>query len=122
MLDVSGWAWVQHYRIRDGSDVTSRNKATLGQVIRAVILQQSIQTALGWWWLRDIEPADVTHGRAMGHLYPIVLRALDLALGKQNATRLAALHGPAIVSIVYWWAIPTVQFLFALYVLSLRHR
>src|SRR5882762_8431118 len=74
IFDVSGWKWLERFRIHDSVEVSSRNLASRFQVLRAVILQQVIQTVLGIFWL---EGDDVRH--SIDH--PMEVRKMERALG-----------------------------------------
>ena len=114
-LDRSRWRWIERFRIQESQDAVSRNKTTVGQVVRAVLLQQAIQTVLGWWWL-DASEANllVNHARAMKDLRPIVSAVLQMFMVQGVAGDALDAHGSALVSVLYWWLIPIGQFLFAL--------
>lgn len=113
-LDISGWKWLDRYRLHKISEATSRNRTTLRQVIQAVFLQQIIQTGLGWWWLSSEPENDVlvNHTQAIGELAPRVGSVLELLIGPKNAGQLLAM--PNFLPFVYWWAIPAGQFALAL--------
>jgi len=118
-LDSSSWHRLDQYRLHEPVEVTSRNKATVGQVLRAVVLQQTIQTALGLWWLDTSEgEADLNHNRAMSELYPILYKLLRISLGSKITERTIALRGPGLLYVVYWWLIPTAQFFTALFIMD----
>ncbi|KAG5645720.1 hypothetical protein DXG03_005415 [Asterophora parasitica] len=112
-LDISGWKWLDKYRIHDSAEVQSRNRATRSEVVWAVLLQQLIQTVLGLFWLND-EAEAANHAESMqaiaGHLQPLVLSAV----GQKEA-------GPVLADLVYyvyWWGIPTCQFLCAMFIID----
>ncbi|KAF8324514.1 sphingosine hydroxylase [Amanita rubescens] len=54
-LDMSGWKWLEKYRIHESEEVTSKNLVSRSQVLLAVIVQQAIQTALGLLWIQEEE-------------------------------------------------------------------
>lgn len=113
-LDWSEWSYLKPYRLHEPAEVTSRNRATLPQVLRAVVVQQVIQSVLGYYWL-DAAPEETNHGLAMQNLSVTLGNTLPVALGKQASSYLLELHGNTVVPWVYWWLIPAVQFLFAMY-------
>ncbi|KAG6856572.1 hypothetical protein H0H87_003072 [Tephrocybe sp. NHM501043] len=91
-LDISGWKWLEKYRIHESVEVQSRNRATRTEVVWAVILQHAIQTVLGLFWLSaEGEPVDHQNIQAVG---------------------------PDLVYYVYWWAIPTLQFFAAMFIID----
>jgi sphinganine C4-monooxygenase len=60
-LDISGWKWLEKYRIHDSEEVQARNLATRSEVVWTVVLQQVIQTALGIISLSDKSTHVVNH-------------------------------------------------------------
>lgn len=89
------------YRLHEPAEVTSRNRASMNQVVYAVLAQHVVQTLLGLAVLDDSRYANVPQ---------------DLAL-------LGMSYGPSIgkhgVYYLYWWLFPLVRVLFATCVLSL---
>lgn len=109
-LDISGWKWLDKYRIHESAEVKSRNLASRSQVVWAVLLQQVIQTMLGLVWMDDAAKDLVNHGERMMRIGSIVQPALQyLAGGELSRTLL-----PEVVYCIYWWLIPTFQFFFAM--------
>ncbi|KAF5383582.1 hypothetical protein D9615_003703 [Tricholomella constricta] len=112
-LDISGWKWLDKYRIHDSAEVQSRNRATRSEVVWAVLLQQVIQTILGLFWLSD-EMKVANHS---GQLQAIAARLQPLvewAVDEQNAGHVLS----DLVYYVYWWAIPSCQFLCAMFIID----
>jgi len=116
VFDFSGWRWLEPYRLHEPPEVTSRNRCSMPEVIRAVLFQQSIQTVLGYVWIET--PEQQNHVQAMQGLYARIANILQLALGPKSASQLLELHGSSVVSWTYWWIIPTFQFFFAIFVLD----
>jgi len=119
LLDISNWAWIDRYRIHDSAEVSSRNRATRPEVFRAVVLQQAIQTALGYFWLSE-SPERPDHPAAMR----AVARALSSSLGvlslspsdEQAYPLLGA--SPRLAYIFYWYFVPAAQLFLAMIVLD----
>ncbi|KAH9074780.1 hypothetical protein EDB83DRAFT_2541030 [Lactarius deliciosus] len=112
LLDVSNWAWLDHYRIHDSAEVSSRNRATRSEVFRAVVFQQAIQTALGYFWLSDA-PEHIDHPAAMR----AVARALSSSFGvlflspsDEQAYPLLRDASPRLAYIIYWVVLDTWQY------------
>jgi sphinganine C4-monooxygenase len=121
VLDTAGWKWVEKYRIHESEEAKSKNIVSRWEVLKAVLLQQAIQTGLGWYWMEpDVEGpgAFVSHSKTMRELSPWVAKAAAILCGKQTGDALLANHGREIVHYVYWWGIPIAQFFFAMCVLS----
>jgi sphinganine C4-monooxygenase len=112
-LDTSGWKWLEKYRIHDSVEVRSRNLASRSQVVWAVLLQQVIQTLLGLVWMSEEASRGVNHGEKMDDIIAILEPLMRLAVGAEVSRSLL----PSAVYFVYWWVIPSFQFLAAMYVL-----
>lgn len=111
-LDISGWKWLETYRIHDSAEVQKGNRVTRSQVIWGVLLQQVIQTLLGLLWLSDEAAKATNHASGIraiiSRLHPIV----ESVLGEQYAKVVL----PDLGYFFYWWGIPTFQFFAAMYV------
>ncbi|KAF8074755.1 fatty acid hydroxylase superfamily-domain-containing protein [Lyophyllum atratum] len=112
-LDISGWKWLDKYRIHESSEVQSRNRATRSEVVWAVLLQQLIQTVLGLVWLGN-ETQVVNHLEEMQIIAVYLKPVVEWATGPQNVQAVL----PNLVFHVYWWAIPTFQFLAAMFIID----
>jgi hypothetical protein len=110
-LDTVGWRWLERHRIHDSAEVAARNKASRADVLGAVIFQQVLQTAMGWWWIEDHAPVPLAaHCAHVATWAPPVARALAPALGAK-----AAWAGAEVGAYwIYWWAIPVLQFVWAM--------
>lgn len=107
-LDISGWKWLEKYRIHESKEVTARNRATRTEVVLAVILQHIIQTALGFLWLSPGKP--VNHVEKMQRITAVLRQFTSWAVDQEN---LEVVESP-IVYYVYWWAIPAFQLISAM--------
>lgn len=111
-LDISGWKWVEKYRIHNVPSNQVRNVVTRTHVALAVIFQQIVQTALGLVSLPD-DAIEFDHA---GQMLAIASRAypvMKVVLGSQNASNML----PDAAYYIYWWGIPVAQFFFGMYVL-----
>jgi len=109
--------WLDKYRIHDSAEMKTRNLVTKAQVVRAVLLQQAIQTGLGLWWVQE-EEGGTNHAGAMRNLAPWVVAVSNILLGPRTSRTLLQYYGTRIVEFVYWWAIPAVQLLFATFIID----
>ena len=114
MLDHSNLGWLKKYRIQEPEDIKRRNKATVLQVIKAVVMQQIIQTLLGWWWLDSTDGDEVGHVQILLGLYRRVSIILQYFLDADYYQPFMISIAPRILSIVYWWILPVAQFAVAL--------
>jgi sphinganine C4-monooxygenase len=112
-LDAQDWPALARHRIHDSAEVASKNRATKAEVLRAVIFQQVIQTALGAWWMADEAAHQLVRAehcaRAAAWQAPLA-KLLAPVLGAPAAHALAV-DG---AYFVYWWAVPVFQFAFAM--------
>lgn len=98
--------------------------APLPQLLRAVLLQHSMQTLLGLMWLApeaviQSTQVSVDHGRVMAETYaPAVAKLAMVVLGPRNAVDVLSANGGAVgralVEASYWWGYPVLQFAVAL--------
>lgn len=109
-LDTREWKSLEKYRIHDSAEVSSRNLVTRSQVVWAVIFQQIVQTFLGYFWLSDKATETVRHAEKMEGIAYVLLPVVQLAGSRIGSTVL-----PDLVYYTYWWAIPAIQFLFAIF-------
>jgi hypothetical protein len=110
-LDEAGWAWPARFRIHDSAEVAQRNKATKADVLKAVVFQQLCQTALGVWWIEEHAQIPLAgHCTAAAAWAPPLARVLAPVLGAKAAQAAAG----AGAYWVYWWAIPVLQFFWAM--------
>jgi len=115
LLDTSQWQWLEQYRIHESSEVRSRNRASRVQVVLAVILQQIIQSALGFFWMSpDASSTKINHQHKMQSIASKLASAAMWVFDEHTGKYLMHSHGPSLVYVVYWWGLPLVQFLFAM--------
>ncbi|EIW57857.1 sphingosine hydroxylase [Trametes versicolor FP-101664 SS1] len=119
LLDVSGWRWLDKYRIHDSAEVQSRNLVTRMQVVWAVLLQHTVQTALGIWWI-EVKPtgAEVDHIANMLDMAPFVASTVQRVFGEQYGSQLLAEKGAHALYTLYWWAIPAAKFLLGCFIID----
>jgi sphinganine C4-monooxygenase len=108
-LDISEWKWLNTYRIHDSEEVKSKNLVTKSQVVWAVIFQQIVQTALGLAALSDDSSHLVNHRLHLLRIATYVEHCIPWLSGSPIMLARAT-------EFVYWWAIPALQFLGAMYV------
>jgi len=117
-LDTAKFPYFEKHRLHESPEVISRNKATVTQVIRAVLVQQFVQTALGMIWLEDEETLlrrehYRDHLGEMAGLAPGLANLVMIALGRTTGEEVLKRHGEGMVRWVYWWGIPIAQMLLA---------
>lgn len=118
-LDISGWQWLDKYRIHESEEVKSKNLATPGEVAWAVVCQHITQTVLGFAWLSESSEISVARCQSeMENLGRTLVSVVRHVMGEERGLKFLELWGPEMTHWLYWWGIPAVQILFALYVLS----
>jgi sphinganine C4-monooxygenase len=118
-LDRSGWRWLDKYRIHESEEISSRNRATCSEVVRAVILQHIIQTALGYYWLS--EPSHISASKCMMEMEAVgktLVRLVRWTIGPEAGEYFLELQGAEMTHWLYWWGIPAAQLLFSLFVVD----
>jgi sphinganine C4-monooxygenase len=120
-IDLAQIPYFEARRIHESPEVLKRNRATVMEVVKAVVVQHVIQTALGMVWFEDDETilrreVYVDHLGRMAALAPKMANFVLLALGPRSGEAVLLRHGQALVRWTYWWGIPIAQFLFAWYV------
>lgn len=115
LLDISGWKWLDKYRIHESAEVTARNLASRGEVVRSVLLQQVMQTLAGLLWMEQQASGElVNHVGNMLRLEPTLTRVLAWALGEKLGARTMDRDGARLLYAIYWWAIPTARLLWCM--------
>ena len=111
ILDISDWKWLEKYRIHESEEVKARNLVTRAEVVRAVIVQQVIQTLVGLWWVEEKPTGgDVDHLANMLRMAPWLEYAVTWVLGEEAGAQLLANRGAEGLYTLYWWAIPAAKF------------
>lgn len=117
-LDTRTWQWLEKYRIHESAEVQKKNRATRLDVVKAVFFQQVIQTLLGILWLSEPTTSGTwdQHLQKMGEIAATVAGFAHRVLGEKVGEAVLRANGRELVYFVYWWAIPSAQFLAAMYV------
>ncbi len=113
-----GWRWLERYRLHESKEVTRLNRATVGEVVRAVVTEQVLQTAIGLWWLSgrsDVEDATkINHALRTSALLQNIQHIMHLLLGSGAGDKAFAHYGPQVAWWLYWYLVPGVQMFTAL--------
>ncbi|KAJ7224443.1 sphingosine hydroxylase [Mycena pura] len=105
-LDSRDWKVLERYRIHPSTEVASRNQVSHAAVIQAVVFQHILQTVLGIFWMDDKPSMVANHAEMVSR----IARLFALVVSSEQASRLAYF--------VYWWAIPLLQLLVAIFVID----
>ncbi|ORY76233.1 hypothetical protein BCR35DRAFT_305868 [Leucosporidium creatinivorum] len=112
---------LQRYKLHEPEEVVSKNRVTVKEVIKAVLVQQVLQTVLGLLWLEEDDPLKGpfrNHKRELQTYGYWVGRVVMGVLGKKMGGQLWKAQGAELTSWVYWWGVPIAQYLFAAFVLD----
>lgn len=119
LLDYLELPFVEKYRLHESAEVTSRNRVTRSEVVRAVVLQQVVQTILGLLCLE--EPTSVIGrdylGEMRSYAEPVSL-LVRILLPPQHARWVLGRFGKQITQWTYWWAVPVLQYLWASFIMD----
>jgi sphinganine C4-monooxygenase len=119
LLDISGWTWLEKYRIHETVEVKSRNRATRSDVVWAVLLQQGIQTALGVYWMTgETHTGDGRWIKEMQTTGSMLSYVVNGVLGKEIGSKVLRSQGADMVYFLYWWGIPIAQAVFAMFIID----
>jgi sphinganine C4-monooxygenase len=122
LLDISGWTWLEKYRIHETVEVKSRNRATRSDVIWAVLLQQAIQTALGVYWMSgEAHSAEGRWKMEMQATGGVLVSVVNGVLGKEIGNQVLRTQGADMVYFLYWWGVPIAQVVSAMCVNRFFH-
>lgn len=113
LVDISHLSFFEQYRIHESEEAKSRNLVSVGQVVRAVLFQQLVQTVLGLLWLKedDKEIGPFRDHQADLARYFFWLKWAAKQVGVSDVT--FQRWGGEATSWLYWWGIPVAQFFFA---------
>ncbi|KAI0770876.1 sphingosine hydroxylase [Trametes elegans] len=119
LFDISGWRWLEKYRLHESEEVKSRNLASRGQVLRDVILQQLVQTGMGIVWMEQVPTGDaVDHLAGMLKLAHPMAAVVQWTLGEELGAQLLATRGATGLYTLYWWAIPLAKLFVGIFVID----
>ena len=112
-LDISGWKWLEKYRNQDSDEVKARNIATRSEVVWAVFLQQVMQTVLRLMIIcfSDESTQVANHAQELRHLASFVDSLAFTTFG----ARLTPHTLMDATNFMYWWGVPILQLLGAMY-------
>ncbi|KAF8575606.1 sphingosine hydroxylase [Ramaria rubella] len=120
LLDISGWDWLEQYRVQPSAEILKKNLATKGEVVAAVMKMQIMQSTFGYLWAYFLGndqgmPNYVVEMREMGAL---VTRWLIKAVGEDRAAQIMTEYGSQLTYYAYWWGAPLVQLALGMFILD----
>jgi len=118
ILDYFSPAFLEKYRIHESAEIQAKNKVTRSRVIVTVLFQQFLQVLLGFWWLEENGNDKLNHLRSIQFIQANLGRIISQIVGSESAHQFANTTGPLFASWMYWWGIPCIQLLFAMFILD----
>ncbi|KAG2110323.1 fatty acid hydroxylase superfamily-domain-containing protein [Suillus discolor] len=115
-LDISGWRWLDKYRIHESEEVKSRNLATPWEVARAIIFQNVMQILVGFAWLT--EPPAISVARCQSEMEGLgrtLVFVVPGLFGEETGMKILEQWGPGMTHWLYWWGIPAAQIFLAMF-------
>lgn len=114
-IDTSEFAFFERYRIHEPEEIKKRNRVTRSQVVYMVIVQHLLQLLLAYVWFEDEAlPTELDHRQNMLWYAYGIHKAANALLSPSIANRLLSVaKSTNLVSWIYWWGVPTAQFLWA---------
>ncbi|KAJ7911915.1 fatty acid hydroxylase superfamily-domain-containing protein [Mycena leptocephala] len=110
-LDTCNWPILKRYRIHESTEVASRNRASRTAVVSVAIIQHLLQTTLGLIGMEERQ-TPVNHVQKVA----AIRQWLTLTMVEQGEVADCILSRMA--QWVYWWGIPLLQFLFAMFIID----
>ena len=116
LLDISGWEWLERYRVQPSADILRRNLATKGQVVAAVMKIQLMQTFLGciWGYLFNEHEETRNYPVELQETSGTIARWLIRMVGEDQTLQILSKYGSLMTYYAYWWAVPLIQLAFAM--------
>ena len=118
LLDMLQLPFFEKYRLHEPQEISKRNRVTAKRVVFMVLLQQFIQTILGLLMLDGDEVSEMQvfqdHKGNVASIGVKVAKMIFSVAGFSTGSRILHMLGPNFANWVYWWAIPTLQFAWAL--------
>lgn len=115
LIDYLELPYFEKHRIHESKEITSRNKVTISDVVKAVIIQQSIQTILGLSVLdEEVHTTGAVHAANLDRYSKWLAWTILSVFGSRSGQRIMLHYGPRLTLFTYWWFIPALQFLWGL--------
>ncbi|GJJ11403.1 hypothetical protein Clacol_005636 [Clathrus columnatus] len=118
VLDLDIFEWPSKYRIHESEEMRSKNLASPWDVFLAVVFQHVVQTVLGVFWLDESGKNTRNHLEDMRQLSMQVSWIIINLLGHDRGSAFLQASGQKMIPWLYWWGIPIVQFLFAIFIID----
>ncbi|KAF8501956.1 fatty acid hydroxylase superfamily-domain-containing protein [Hysterangium stoloniferum] len=120
LLDISGWEWLEHYRVQPSAEILKKNLATKGEVVATVMKMQIMQTLFGYLWGYFLSGNNdqLNYTAELQETSVRVTHWLLKFFDADRVARMMAEHGTQLTYYTYWWFIPLIQLAFGMFVLD----
>lgn len=112
--------WIEKYRLHEPEAVKRRNRVTPHQVIKAVLVQQALQTALGIAYL-DSSPSTILDRDYLAEMKPfasVISILVRIIFPPKHALWILTRYGQQATQWSYWWGLPILQLIGAAFILD----
>lgn len=121
-LDTMQFPFFEKYRLHEPEEIQKRNRVSASRVLVMVLIQQVFQTMLGILVMESDETSlaqvFADHQGRVQDLAQKVTGITISTLGMSKGTYLLRLLGPKFANWLYWWGIPSVQFVWGCFVMD----
>ncbi|GAA5951922.1 hypothetical protein JCM8115_005278 [Rhodotorula mucilaginosa] len=118
LIDNLGWDCFERHRIHEPEEVKTKNRVTVPEVIKAVLLQQAIQIATGWVVVTNVEEAQPDPSIALNAWGLRLAHGVVSLAGTKRGGEIMARYGQQAAEFIYWWGVPAIQFVAAAFILD----
>jgi sphinganine C4-monooxygenase len=117
-LDTAQIPFFEKYRLHESQEVTKRNRVSAKRVVVMVLVQQFFQTIVGLLALDGEEVSRMQvfqdHEANVSAIGFKVAKLVTSVAGLSTGVKVLNLMGANFANWIYWWGIPSLQFLWAL--------
>lgn len=117
-LDTAQFPFFEKYRLHEPQEVTKRNRVSAKRVVIMVLVQQFFQTIVGLIALDGEEVSRLQvfqdHEANVSAIGVRVAKLVTSVAGLSTGVKILNMMGANFANWIYWWGIPSLQFLWAL--------
>lgn len=117
-LDVAQIPFFEKYRLHEPQEITKRNRVSAKRVVIMVLVQQFFQTLVGLLVLEGEEVVRMqvfqNHEVNVSAIGVKVAKLVTGVVGLSRGVQILNLMGANFANWLYWWGVPSFQFLWAL--------
>jgi sphinganine C4-monooxygenase len=117
-LDTARFPFFEKYRLHEPEEISKRNRVSAKRVVAMVLVQQVVQTFVGLIALDGEEVSRLQvfadHESNVSAIGAKVAKLVTGIAGLSNGVKILNFMGANFANWVYWWGLPSLQFLWAL--------